>query len=486
MNRRDFLKKSGAVAASSAIGISFGTMPGCGFKGPITDPELPNIVLIIADNMGWKDPGCFGNDQIKTPNIDSLAEEGIMFTRAFVVSSSCSPSRASVITGQYPHTNGVVGLTHLKKKYSLRPWYTTLPSLLKGRGYHTAIEGKWHVSPYLPTQWYGYRERIGGLAFSAEDMWIKDTDKTVEFLKRNKDNRFYLELNYMNNHRDPYGDLSFDEDFPVDPDDVDIPDYFALPDWPEIRGELARYYSQTMKMDKMIGEVLDTLDELEIADNTIVCFLSDNGPQFPGGIMTLYDRGTATPMIIRWPKRIKGGREYDGLVNTIDLMPTFLDACGIPVPVAVQGKSLIGVLDGSDTGPLRDALFTEMTEHVYYIPARAVRTDRWKYIKNYSDNPFGLDQLNNKEWAHRLCELEEQPWKKPRVEEELYDLSKDPNEQVNLATDPDYREELEKMRELLSEHMRATEDPFLDKPFTFDFADNPEIVEPLKPSEKTY
>ncbi len=241
-----------------------------------------------------------------------------------------------------------------------------------------------------------------------------------------------------------------------------------------------------MKMDRMIGDVLDTLDELGIAENTLVCFLSDNGAQFPGGIMTLYDRGTGTPMLIRWPKGVKGGMVYDGLVNSIDIMPTILEACGVPMPKEVQGTSLLDVLKGNETGPVHDAVFTEMTEHVYYIPSRAVRTKRFKYIKNYSDNPFGLDQLNNKQWAHRLCELPDQPWKSPRVEEELYDLSADPNESVNLVNDPDYSKELEAMRELLREHMKATNDPFLDKEFTFDFKDNPEIVEPLEAGEKTY
>ncbi len=230
MKRRDFLKTTGSAIISSAIGLSAGAISGCGPGDFSTDPELPNIILITADNMGWKDLGCFGNRDIKTPNIDRLADEGIRFTRAFVVSSSCSPSRASMITGQYPHTNGVVGLTHLKKRYSLMPWRETLPSVLKELGYNSAIEGKWHVSPYLPTGWYGYRERIGGMALSADDMWIKGTDRTIEFLKRNKDNRFYLELNYMNNHRDVYGDLTFEDEFPVDPEKISIPDYFALPD----------------------------------------------------------------------------------------------------------------------------------------------------------------------------------------------------------------------------------------------------------------
>jgi arylsulfatase A-like enzyme len=167
-------------------------------------------------------------------------------------------------------------------------------------------------------------------------------------------------------------------------------------------------------------------------------------------------------------------------------MPTILEACGVPVPEDVQGISLLGVLDGRETGPIHEAIFTEMTEHVYYIPTRAARTERFKYIRNYSDNPFGLDQLNNKEWAHSLCELPDQPWKRPRVKEELYDLSTDPNESVNLVDDPGYKKDLEAMRDLLRAHMAATGDPFLNKEFTLDFKDNPEIVEPLDAGEKTY
>jgi arylsulfatase A-like enzyme len=436
--------------------------------------------------MGWRDPGCYGNREIETPAIDRLAAEGMKCTNAFVTASSCSPSRASFITGQYPHTHGVTAITNKFFFKQLQPFSTTLPSLLAEYGYHTTLEGKWHVAPYLPARWYGYRERIGGIALSAEDMWIAGSLRTIDFLKRNRDRRFYLEINYMNNHRNAYGDIIPDEDFPVDPEDVSVPDYWALPQWPEIRRDVAHFYSQTMKMDKMIGEVLRALDELDIAENTLVCFVSDNGPQFPGHIMALYDRGIGTPLIFRWPERISPGSVYDGLVSTVDLMPTFLEACGVPIPEGVEGRSLYDVITGEETGPVRDAVFAEMTHHVYYLPTRAARTERYKYIKNYSDIAVGLDQLNHKEWAHRLCELPNQPWKRPRVPEELYDLAVDPNEQRNLVDDSSYREVLSDMRLLLEAHMKATGDPFLGAPFTDDYEDNLHIITPTEPGEKAF
>ena len=163
-------------------------------------------------------------------------------------------------------------------------------------------------------------------------------------------------------------------------------------------------------------------------------------------------------------------------------MPTMLEAAGIPVPKEVQGKSFLKMLFDEKTGPTHTEIYTEMDEHVRYIPCRAVRTDRYKYIKNYSDNPFGLDMNNHDEWAHRLCLLPGHSWKRPRPEEEFYDLLKDPTEQKNLARNPSYAGELQKHRKLLYEHMIKTGDPILGKSFTKDF--KPEEYAPVKPGHK--
>jgi hypothetical protein len=332
LRRRSLLK----AAAGLGPALTLPGLLGCGGGSFSTDPSVPNVVFITADDLGWNDLGCYGNPNLGTPHIDRLAREGVRFTHAFGVTSSCAPSRASFITGEYPHTHGVTGLAHIHVLRSLSPFRETLPSLLARAGFNTALEGKWHVAPYLPASLYGYRERLSGLL--PEAMLIQDSSRTLDFIRRNRDHRFYLEINYMNNHRDDRGQFHFADGFPVDPDGVQVPPYLQLPDWPEVRLELARFYSQTRKMDAMLGDVLTLLDELELAENTLVLFVSDNGPPFPGSKMTLYDRGIGSPLLLRWPARIPAGTVVDDLVATIDLLPTALEAVGLEAPEGVEGK----------------------------------------------------------------------------------------------------------------------------------------------------
>jgi len=462
MRRREFIKAVSRAAAAS-VWLSVGQSLSCGNDKRPASGNRSNIVLLIADNLGWKDLGCYGNKDVSTPNIDRLAREGVRLTNAFVTASSCSPSRASILTGQYPHTNGVTGLTHIHKMKMLSPFTTTLPDVLSEYAYHTAIEGKWHVAPYLPTRWYGYRERLSGVM--PDDFRITFSEKAAGFIERNKDNPFYLEINYMDTHRDNNGEFLPVEGFAYAPEEVAVPDYYALPDWPEIRAEVAKYYATVSQMDKLIGEVLAKLEETGLTEKTLVCFLSDNGAQFPGGIMSLYDRGIGTPLIMRWPGRIPAGTVNDNLISTADIMPTLLEAAGCRIPESVQGKSLLSLAAQESDKLPGEAVFAEMTYHVDYLPMRAARTKKWKYIRNYSDDPIGLDQLAHKEWAQRLCELPNHAWLRPRVPEELYDLELDPNEQHSLAADPAYKEPLQAMSALLDRHMRETDDPFLGHTF---------------------
>jgi N-sulfoglucosamine sulfohydrolase len=459
------LKRTALLAAIGIIaaGLSCSPDPAGKFSA---DPDLPNLILITADDLGWKGLGSYGNENVSTPHIDRLAREGVRFSHAFVAASSCSPSRASLITGQYPHTNGVTGLTHIHPTKSLSPLHPTLPKLLQASGFNTALQGKWHVSPYLPTSWYGYNERLSGML--PQGFWTHDSTKAIDFIRRNRNNRFYLELNFMQNHRDVDGEFHVDAGFPVDPVEIRVPEYWTLPDWPEIREDAAGYFSQTMKMDELVGELLQALDELQLAENTMVVFVSDNGPPYPGNKMTLYDRGIGTPLLVRWPRRLPAGRVLDHLVSSIDIMPTMLEATGIAKPDDIQGRSLLAIMQG-DAAPADDeVVFSEMTHHIHYLPSRAARSRRWKYIENYSDIAVGLDQNHHDDWAHRLCELPNQPWKRPRPEEELYDLAGDPDEQLNLAADPEYAQQLQEMRALLRQHMVTTQDPYLDAPFTHD------------------
>lgn len=458
-----------ASLALSFLAAAVAALSFAGCTDSVSPPAAPpNIVLITADDLGWRDLGCFGDDQVQTPNLDDLCEQGVRFTNAFVTASSCSASRASLLTGQYPHTNGVDGLVHRYPDKSLPPGYPTLASLLADAGYRTAIQGKWHLSATDGPEALGYHENLSD-AFEQLVSNDLDVEKSLAFIERNQGNLFYLEINSKHNHRLPNGEFEFDAEFPVDPDSVEPPDYWHLPNWPEIRLELAKYYSQTQRLDWIVGQVMDKLNDLDLAETTLIVFLGDNGPPFPGAKLTQHDRGVGTPLIVQGSSFVRSNVRIEGLTSTIDLMPTLLEAAGVPIPDAIQGRSFLPLLTTGDSKEAREAIFSEMTYHVGYLPSRAVRVDGWRYIKNYSDNPIGLDECADKEWAQRLAESPDQPWLLPRVEEELYDLGEDPNEQVNLVADPGSAQMLGQMRQLLREHMEATGDPFLDAPFTEDY-----------------
>ncbi len=438
-------------------------MASCAGKEFSKDPALPNIIFITVDNLGIGDLSSYGNETVKTPNIDRIGKEGAQFTSSYVVSSSCAPSRATYVTGQYPHTHGVDALPHIALTKFLNPFKTTMLDLFKDKGYNTAVEGKWHISPFMPASWYGYCEWCSGIF--AEEHVIKDSKKTIDFLKRNKDNRFFFQINYKNSHSDRFGEYVQNPEFPVKPEDVKIPEYMDIPDWPEIKEDVANYFSQNMGMEKMIGDVLKALDELGLSENTLVMFTSDNGPHYPGMISTLYDRGIAVPLMVRWSGKIKDGQKIDHFINSVDIMPTLLEAAGIPIPKNVQGKSFLKMMTGENPAPIQEEIITELTTHVEHIPCRSIRTREYKYIKNYSDNATGLDMNNHDDWAHKLCELPGQPWKKPRPEEELFYLEKDPHEKINLTGDPAYAEMLKEARERLTKWQVETRDNYYGRPF---------------------
>ncbi len=443
IDRRSFVKSAGALAAIAHLGAT----------GPSSRP--PNVVLMIADNLGWKDLSCYGDQNLETPSIDRLAREGARFTNAFVSAPSCSPSRATIMSGQTPHSVNVLGLTHLYPHYQMPVHTPTLPGTLRSSGYFTGINGKWHVSPYIPTRFYGYDKHMG--MFS-----INDPEPACSFIQKNKDRPFYLEMNYMQTHRPavPGKSKAYKQhpDFPVDPGAIQVPDYYGLPDWPAIREDLAGYYSQAMWMDRIIGEVMDCLEKQGLADNTVVVFISDNGPMYPGGIGSCYDFGIGTPLIIRWPEGIPAGVVQHGLVSAIDIMPTALAAAQIQAPPCVQGSSLLAMARGEET-KVHDAVYAEMTFHVRKTAMRAVRTRDYKYIRNLNDTPIGLDMTKGFDWAKRAAELPEQRCCRPRPAEELYDLSADPTEVHNLARDPDHGKIKMDLASRLAKWRKETRDP---------------------------
>ncbi len=412
----------------------------------------PNIILITADDLGWRDLGCYGSGNLRTPNLDALAEQGVRFTNAFVTAPSCSASRASIITGQAPHSVGVLGLTHVHPRYQMPARVPTMPRALKQKGYRTAIHGKWHVAAFRDTRSYGYDLRMSV-------MTIKRSGPAKRFISANRNHPFYLELNFMQTHRLPSGEFKMDPRFPVDPEAVELPDYWRLPDWPEIKKDAAKYYSQAEAMDGLIGDVMGRLEDEGLAENTLVLFVSDNGPPYPGCKTTCYDAGIGTPLIMRWPRGLPAGQVRDGLVSTADLAPTCLEAAGAGALPGCQGLSLLGMARG-EVESVRDEVFAEVTYHVKYTPMRAIRTMKWKYIENLSPDPTGLDQNERFDWARRVAREPGQRCCVLRPPEELYDLARDPLEQNNLAEDPGRAGIKKDLKARLDKHRAETNDPF--------------------------
>ena len=269
----------------------------------------PNIVFIIADDLAWDDLGCTGNPGVRTPNLDRLAKGGMRFTNAYLTISSCSPSRASIITGTYPHQTDAEQL-----HWPLPADRLTFVELLKASGYWTAAAGKWHLGNAVKDRFDEIREadvsgfqlptgeaaKAGKIVQNVTGDARSGCDQWVPLLKtRPGDKPFFLWLAALDPHRD------YDEGIlkqPHKPGDVRLPPYVA--DTPKSRLDYALYYDEITRLDRFVGGVMAELKEQNVADNTFVLFISDNGRPFPRDKTTLYDSGIKTPFIVHWPERI--------------------------------------------------------------------------------------------------------------------------------------------------------------------------------------
>ncbi len=432
----------------------------------------PNVVLIIADDMAWDDSGAFGHPRIRTPNIDRLAHAGMRFDRAFLTTSSCSPSRSTIITGRYPHNTGAEEL-HLP----LPAEQVTFVEKLKAAGYWTAAAGKWHLGNAVKDRFNlvrdansaGYQLATGknaqrkmtaagpGAIQSGCDQWVP------VLRDRPKDKPFFLWLASFDPHRD-YQDGTIPT--PHRPEDAVVPPY--LPDLPEVRSDLARYYDEITRLDHFVGDVLDELDRQGIAQNTLVLFLSDNGRPFPRCKTTLYDSGIRTPLIARWPARIAAGSRCERLVSTVDIAPTLLALAGTAPAASFQGKDFSPLFTNPDAR-IRDVIHAERNWHDYAARARAVRSETFKYILNDDhDRPLTppADAVRSPTFvamrklrdAGKLTPEQRTCFIAPRPREELYDLAHDPHELNNLAGDPKYTQTLAAMRRTLEKWQHETAD----------------------------
>jgi arylsulfatase A-like enzyme len=412
-------------------------------------PERPNIVVFIADDMSWNDLGAYGHPSIRTPNLDRLAREGMRFDEAWLTASSCSPSRASMLTGRYPHNTGA---GQLHQRWPEGALLLTTP--LREAGYWAAALGKFHPHGEEGSKQFDLVESGGQAA-----TWLK------ALKQRPRDKPFFFWFASRDPHR------GFDEDAfdpPHAPADVVVPPY--LPNTPEVRGDLALYYDSIARLDSHVGEVLAELEAQGVLDNTMLLFLADNGRPFPRDKTMCYESSLRTPLLVRYPPMVKPGSRTESLVSAVDLAPTLLELAGVPAPSTFQGKSFLPVLRDPQA-KVRDHAFAERNWHVFSACERAVITDRFNYIRNWRPDlaatpPPDIGKSPTWQVMRKLHAADKLPPEQaacfvaPRPEEELYDTTKDPHALRNLAQDPEYQPVMKEMRAALAAWQRETGDNF--------------------------
>ncbi len=449
----NFIKTSALTGALSILTIATCTGP-----KPQENEEPPNFIVFIADDASWNDCGPYGNQIIKTPNVNKLADEGLVFNNAFLTTSSCSPSRCSILTGRYPHHTGAPEL-HMP----LPADQLLFAGELQKAGYFTAVAGKYHIGAKR-TEF----DTIYGGAPSGCEYWVEALQN------RPKDKPFFLWLAAIDPHRN-YFPNTIPE--PHRPEDVLVPPY--LPDNDSTRKDLAQYYDEISRMDSYIGEVMAELKNQGEDENTLVIYMSDNGRPFPRAKTRLYDSGIKTPFILRWPAKLKKGTS-NAMVSSIDIAPTFCELAGAGISGTFQGYSLVPVLKNY-IAKTRDYIASEHNWHDYQAHERAVRNHQYLYIRNAfpglnaSPPADAVASITYQEMiklykAGELSDHQLDCFLKPRPAEELYDVINDPYQFQNLAENPEYASALEEMRELLDKWIAEFDDkiPQNPSPDTFD------------------
>jgi N-sulfoglucosamine sulfohydrolase len=407
----------------------------------------PNVIVLIADDLGWRDVGIYGNRAIRTPNIDRLARSGLRVMHAFGTTPQCSPSRISTLTGKYAHAAGAEDL-HMPLPGRER----LLPAHLQSQDYFTGMFAKTHLGPNGVRQFQWYSTKI--------------SDALPTFLDSVGTRPFFLWVGFHDPHR-PYQRGAFTP--PHSPARVVVPPHLA--DTPETRSDLALYYDEIARMDEEIGRMVAELERRKLRDNTLVIFLSDNGAPFPREKGTLYDSGTRTPLIFSWPNGIRAGSVYDrGLVSTLDLASTILELAGTPAIETMQGRSFRALLANPDTYTGRTHVFSERNWHDCDEHQRAVRSKRFKLIRTdaYTELPLctaadigaspSFLALRARAKAGRLTPAQQRLFEAPRARLELYDLEADPWELRNVADDPRYAKEVRELAGVLQEWIEKSND----------------------------
>jgi N-sulfoglucosamine sulfohydrolase len=423
-------------------------------SGAAPPAPRPHVVFFMSDDHTWRDCGPYGAKDVRTPNLDRLARESMRFDAAFAPSPTCTPSRSAIYTGLYPFRNGAHA-NHSLVNDGLR----TLPHNMKDLGYRVVLAGKTHVGPREAFP-FEYLEGSNVMPPGKDHVLWTDLDTAmVEKLLASHD-RDRRPLCLVVCSHSPH--VYWPENDRYDPAEVHLPPY--LLDTPETRVQRCRYYSDVTWMDRQVGDVLAALSKHGYADNTLFVYTADQGAQWPFAKWDLYDAGIRSPLLVRWPGKVRAGSTTAAMVSLVDLLPTFLEAAGGAAPETIDGRSFLPVLLGKSDRH-RDEVFASHTGdgRMNRSPSRCVRTAKYKYILNLApaerfkthisdgQSADGLAYWNS--WL-RLAETDANAAKlvarfHGRPAEELYDARTDPYEQKNLAADPAHASALAGLREKL-------------------------------------
>jgi len=421
MNRREFL--------ASSAGGSLAAVLGAGAPRQVAKEWPPNIIFILADDLGYGDLGCYDQEKIATPRLDRMADEGVRFTQCYAGSTVCAPSRSVLMTGQHTGHTPIRGNSAGGKRIPLRPEDTTVAEVLQGAGYATGAFGKWGLGEPGTTgipnrqgfdEWFGYLNQHHAHFYYTDHLW-KNEEKVIldperdyshdliveaalEFIRRNKDRKFFAYIPVTL----PHAELAA-------PEDELLEQYRGrFPEKPYVRRSereygsqetpLAAYAAMVSRLDRDVGRMFDLLAELGIDGNTIVFFSSDNGPHREGGNdpgffnsngplrgikRDLYEGGIRVPMLVRWPGRIPAGLVSDQVWAFWDFLPTAAHLAGAEPPGGIDGISMLPAILGREQNT-HDFLYWEFFERGFQ---QAVRMEDWKAVRKGLQEPLELYNL---------------------------------------------------------------------------------------------
>jgi len=438
-----------------------------------------NVLLITADDMNWDSPGWTGNPLKLTPHLDRLAAESYRFVNAHVTVPICQPGRSALMTGRVPHRNGALGFNPISTDVP------TLVELLRQAGYYTAVLNKSeHMAPPAKFPWHTIHQGSGKHPQRMREQLEACLQEAAQSQRP-----FFINANITDPHRPFYGSQQGRQRQekgkgkakqrsagdaegivePVRPQEVPVPAF--LEDLPDIRQELAEYYSSIRRLDLTLGGLLEALAASGRQEQTIVVFWSDHGMSFPFSKATVYVNGTRSPVLLRYPG-MGPPRDVTEWVSSVDLMPTLLDLLGLRHPSGLDGRSWMPLVAGQ-TQPQRDHVVTHVNtvSSGRAFPQRCVRTaTRALMFHAWADGQtrFRVEAMNGLSFNALAAAAERDPRIRARVEQfligtplALYDLEKDPAERHNVWDDPAYAADRQRLSQLLMEHMERTGDPLL-------------------------